>query len=121
MHRAAELLWQWGAGRVVNTVVNWTVTIRTPVTLERTGIQIQHCNSLVAIAVSKEYFICFCIDCYFSDLSKVSSAVAVSVVSRFTVLSNELSVTSKDENVRVAATVAANPDVTVRSYIDAVV
>src|SRR5690606_21982314 len=117
----AELLGQRFTGSVGLALVNGTVAICTPVTLEFTGIQIDNRHALAAVAIGQENFVCLCIDSQFCNLAEVRCAVAVSRIAWLTVLGYELSVTGEYEDVRVAATIAADPYVAVWSYVNTMV
>ena len=122
MYRIAKLLCGFlpGLKRTEIGVVRF-VAVCTPETLHFASICIEDRDALVAIAVSYVGLIGIGIDRHLSNAAKIDGAQAVGVGAGGAVLSEELAIARKFQNVRIAASVTTDPDVVLVINRDAMV
>ena len=114
----ARLTWSVG---IIGVVVDVRAAVRAPVTLERTGRHIDHCNPLVDVAVGEVGFTGVFIDGDFGNAAKCSCTVAVEFLAGHSDRSDVFAVPCENQHVRIRTAVATDPDVAVGSDFDAVV
>jgi hypothetical protein len=135
VHRIAELLRRRRV-RIVRAKIGivWLVAVGAPEALHGAGLAIEHRNAFVQVTVGEKCFVRLRIDEYLGDASEVRRIAAAANITRLSlrvgraaargglsVLRDEFAVLGELHDVRVARTIAADPDVGQVIHEDAVI